>query len=179
MEDDDVTGLLPIPATQAHLGCGGHQPLSPHLLLEAALTLAPGFPPDPWAASSRPLPGLEEGRVMVPSCNSSSGHRMKPSGWKCFYYSFGQTGRGLPGFRECWEAIQPHPTPPPGEATPEQKGSATAGTCPQPGAVNSPIVQIYRAGQSTLPASRGPGQGAMGPALRRAGRRVKLRPERC
>lgn len=56
MEDDDVTGLLPIPATQAHLGSGGHQPLSPILLLEAALTLAPGFPPDPWAASSRQTP---------------------------------------------------------------------------------------------------------------------------
>lgn len=62
---------------------------------------------------------------MVPSCNFSPGHRLKPSGWKCFYYSFGQTRRSQPGFRECWEAIQPHPTPPSGEATPELKGSAT------------------------------------------------------
>lgn len=68
---------------------------------------------------------MEEGRVIIPSCNSSPGHRLKFSGWKCFYYSFGQTGHGQPGFRECWEAIQPQPTPPPGEATPEQKGSAT------------------------------------------------------
>lgn len=41
--EDDVPGLLPMPAAQAHLGCGGHGapwPTSPG----TALTLAPGFP---------------------------------------------------------------------------------------------------------------------------------------
>lgn len=174
--EDDVTELLPIPAAQAHLGCGGHGapwPTSPG----TALTLAPGFLQTPTR--------VEEGRVVVPSCVSCPGHRLKPGGMEVFfYYSFGQTRRawqgqalGSPG-----KLSSPHPTPPPGGATRQREGNASqrgkwtpSGSAPA-GAINSPIVQIYRAGWSTPPASQGPGCCALDPALPRAGGRVRLRP---
>ena len=65
MEEDDVTGLLPVSAAQARLGCGEHWapwPTSSQSSCDSGTWLSP----DPWETSSRPLPFLEEGRVHGP-----------------------------------------------------------------------------------------------------------------
>ena len=98
---------------------------------------------------------------IVPSCNSSPGHNQKASGVEVFYYSFGQTGSSRPK-AVAGKPSSPQPTPPPGGATPEQVGSASAsrggtrrGLSPTPAgagwwvgwAINNPTVQIYSAGR--------------------------------
>lgn len=98
---------------------------------------------------------------IVPSCNSSPGHSQKASGVEVFYYSFGQTGSSRPR-AVAGKPSSPQPTPPPGGATPELVGSASAslggtrrGFSPTPAgagwwvgwAINNPTVQINSAGR--------------------------------
>lgn len=63
---------------------------------------------------------------MVPSCNSSPGHRPKASGVEVFLLELWSDG-AQPGwgFSRCWDAMRPQPTPLPGGATPELEGSAS------------------------------------------------------
>lgn len=90
--------------------------------------------------------------------------------------------RGGCGRARLWKALgsYPVPIPPLPQAVPPRSGRAThpcAGSEPggiglQAGAINSPIVHIYRAGWSPPPASRSPRTGRAGPgsaASRRKG----------
>lgn len=173
MECDDGTGLLPISVTQAG----------------AAQILAPGCPQIHGKLPSDPFPFWKRAGFVVPSCNSSPGHRRKASGVEVFLLELWSDG-AQPGwgFSRCWDAIRPQPTPLPGGATLEPEGSASehgrvpAETCPHSGAgwragwaINSPIVQMYSAsrGEGCRHRLRRTGTGrALDPALRRARRRA-------
>lgn len=126
---------------------------------------------------------------MVPSCNSSPGHRPKASGVEVFLLELWSDGvQPGWGFSRCWDAIQPQPTPLPGDATLEREGGASEhGKGPRRdlspvwgrlasrvGSKQSYSTNIQRGpgrGRSTPPPGGRDGR-AVDPALRRAGRRA-------
>ena len=123
------------------------------------------------SSQQTPSHSLEGAGSCSPPAAPSQGTDRNSAGWKCFYYSFGQTGRDWgPALGAAEKLSSPYPAPSPGSATPEPEREDRASEPGKPclgrpqawtgwregWAVNSSIVQIYsagRGGRSTPPAS--------------------------